>query len=332
MKEQKHISILVPSGDAVLSSIIGTFKAFNAANEYMMHIGKTQAPFFKVQLVGMHAEETSLYQGAFIIRPHITIDQLTHTDLVIIPALSGNIPAEVDHNKDFVPWIIEQYKKGSEVASLCVGAFLLASTGLIDGKKCTTHWIACDNFRQMYPNVSLVTEKIVTDENGIYTSGGAFSYLNLVLYLIEKYSGRDVAIYCSKLLEVDIDRQSQLPFAIFGGQQTHQDDVVQKAQQYIEQNYAEKITIDQLADRFAISRRNLERRFKKASGNSPVEYIQRVKIEAAKKSFESSRENINEVMYAVGYSDSKAFRATFRKITGVSPLEYKQRYNREMVN
>ena len=128
MNGQKHISIIVPCGDSILSSIIGTFKAFHAANEYMMQTGKTKTPYFKVELVGMHTEETSLYGGAFIVRPHTTIEQVSHTDLVIIPALSGNLPAELEHNKKFAPWIIEQYKKGSEVASLCVGAFLLAST------------------------------------------------------------------------------------------------------------------------------------------------------------------------------------------------------------
>lgn len=325
-----HVSLLVPCGDSILSSVIGTYKMLNLANQYLIQTGKYEAPFFRIQLVGLTAE-TALYGGAFAIKPHVSIYDVTQTDLIIIPAITGDIMAEMERNKPFVPWITEQYKKGAEVASLCVGAFILAATGLLDGKTCTTHWMAADLFRQMYPGIKLAPDKVLIDECGVYSSGGAYSFLNLILYLVEKYTGRQTAIYCAKVMEVDIDRQSQLPFAIFGGQKTHQDDLVQKAQDFIEKNYAEKITIDQLAERFAISRRNLERRFKKASGNSPVEYIQRVKVEAAKKSFESSRENINEVMYSVGYSDSKAFRATFRKITGVSPLEYKQRYNREMV-
>ena len=183
----------------------------------------------------------------------------------------------------------------------------------------------------MFPDVTLLPEKIITEDNGIYSSGGAYSFINLVLHLIEKYSGRDVAVYVSKVLEVEIERKSQSPFTVFMGQKEHEDDPIKKAQEYIESNVGEKISVDQLAGLFLISRRNFERRFKKATANTPVEYLQRVKIEAAKKSLESGRENINEVMYAVGYSDSKAFRTTFKKITGLSPLDYRKKYNREMI-
>jgi transcriptional regulator GlxA family with amidase domain len=231
-------------------------------------------------------------------------------------------------NSEFIPWIKEQHKQGAEVASLCVGAFLLASTGLIDGKSCATHWLAANDFRKMFPEVNLVEDKIITDENGIYSSGGAFSYLNLILYLVEKYAGRDVALFCSKAFQIDYERRSQSHFTIFRGQKDHEDDVIKQAQQYIEAKFHEKITVDELASIFSIGRRNLERRFKKATSNTVVEYIQRVKIEAAKMSLESSRENVNEVMYNVGYTDPKAFRITFKKITGLSPLQYRNKYNR----
>ena len=190
--------------------------------------------------------------------------------------------------------------------------------------------MAANVFRQMYPDVILVTEKIITEENGIYTSGGAYSFINLIMHLIEKYCGRDVSLFISKVMEVDIERKSQSPFTIFMGQKEHEDEPIKKAQEYIESNVSKKISVDQLAGLFLISKRNFERRFKKATANTPVEYLQRVKIEAAKKSLESGRENINEVMYAVGYSDSKAFRTTFKKITGLSPLDYRKKYNREM--
>lgn len=172
---------------------------------------------------------------------------------------------------------------------------------------------------------------MITDEQGIYTSGGAFSAANLVLYLIEKYAGREAAIHCAKLFQIDMDRHSQSPFIIFRGQKDHLDEPVKKAQEFIEKNYHKRITVDQLTDMLALSRRNFERRFKKATANTTVEYIQRVKVEAAKKSFEKSSRNVSEVMYDVGYSDTKAFRTVFRKITGLSPIEYRNKYNRELV-
>jgi len=318
----KHISIIVPQGECVLSSIIGPYKAFNAANVYLQQIGRE--PMFDLDLVGL-STEVKLYEGLFSIHPDTLMKDVQKTDLVIIPAAQPN---SLPLNLDFIPWIKEQYKNGAEVASLCVGAFMLASTGLISGKKCATHWKAADAFRSMFPDVHLMPEKIITDENGSYSSGGAYSFLNLVLHLIEKYAGREVAIYLSKLLEVEIEREGQSKFAIFTGQKDHEDEPIKKAQQYIESNVDQKITVDQLAGIFLLSKRNFERRFKKATANTPVEYLQRVKMEAAKKSLESGRAHINEVMYSVGYSDSKAFRTMFKKVTGLSPIDYKRKYNR----
>jgi transcriptional regulator GlxA family with amidase domain len=204
------------------------------------------------------------------------------------------------------------------VASLCVGAFLLASTGLLAGRKCTTHWSAVPDFRRMFPEVELVEEKIITDEGGIYSSGGAFSYLNLILYLIEKYAGRNTAVFLSKAFQIDIERRSQSPFIIFQGQKGHDDDAIIRVQEYIEQNYPEKITVDDLADRVALGRRNLERRFKKATSNSVVEYLQRVRMEAAKVSLESGRDNVNEVMFNVGYTDNKASARPLKRSPGIA--------------
>jgi transcriptional regulator GlxA family with amidase domain len=281
-----------------------------------------------VQLVGL-SKETLLNGGFFTVHSHAVISEVKKTDLIIIPAIDGEITHAIEINKEFIPWITEQYTGGAEVASLCLGAFLLASTGLLNGRKCATHWMAANEFRKMFPEVNLVTEKIITDEQGIYSSGGAFSYLNLLLYLIEKYAGRDMAILSAKVFAIEIDRISQSPFTIFQGQKEHEDEPIKEAQQFIEKNFQEKITVDQLASMLALSRRNLERRFKKATANTVVEYIQRVKIEAAKMSLESSRQNVNEVMYKVGYSDTKAFRTTFKKITGLSPVQYRYKYNRE---
>ncbi|MNE05307.1 Bifunctional transcriptional activator/DNA repair enzyme AdaA [compost metagenome] len=191
--------------------------------------------------------------------------------------------------------------------------------------------MAANDFRRMFPDVNLIPERVVTDERGLYSSGGAYSYLNLILYLIEKFTNRDMAILCAKVFAIEMERDSQSPFMIFQGQKEHEDEPVKKAQEFIEANFQEKITVDQLASLFALGRRNLERRFKKATSNTVNEYIQRVKIEAAKKGFETSRKNINEIMYDVGYSDIKAFRTTFRKVTGLSPLEYKNKYNKEIM-
>lgn len=323
----KNITILVPRS-AILGSIEGPRQLLTGVNSYLASMGKP--PLFNIELVGL-TRETPLIRGMYTIRTDRVIDEISNTDLIIIPAIDGDIKKALEENKDLIPWIIAQYKAGAEVASLCVGAFILASTGLIAGKKCATHWVVANDFRKMFPDVNLVTERVVTDENGIYSSGGAYSYLTLVLYLIEKYAGRAAAVFCAKIFAIDIDRESQSPFMMFSGQKEHEDEAIKKTQQYIEENFHQRITVDELASMFALSRRNLERRFKRATSSTVVEYIQRIKIEAAKMSLESSRDNVNEVMYKVGYTDTKAFRTTFKKITGISPVQYRTKYNPQVV-
>ena len=323
----KHVSILIPHGHTSVVNIEGTHQILNDVNSFLKSMEKP--PLFNVQLVGI-SKETSQRNGLFTISPDVLIEDVKKTDLIIIPAIHGDPKMALEKNAAFIPWIKQQYKDGAEVVSLCIAAFFLAGTGLLDGKQCATHWTAANDFRTMFPDVNLVDDKIMTEEDGIYTSGGAYSFLNLLVYIIEKYAGRDIAILTAKAFMIDIDRISQSPFIIFQGQKTHDDEPVKKAQEFIETNFEDKITVDQLASMLALSRRNLERRFKKATANTVVEYMQRVKIEAAKMSFESSRENVNEVMYKVGYSDTKAFRTTFKKITGLSPTQYRNKYNKEM--
>src|SRR5690606_6631039 len=186
----KHISLLIPQGDTSLRNIEATYKLLSKVNEALERVGKL--PLFKVHLVGLNKEPRRTH--AFTIQPDLGIQEEMKTDLVIIPAVHGDAKTVLENNKDFIPWIVRQYNSGAEVVSLCIGAFILASTGLLKGKSCTTHWLMAEDFRSMFPDVKLLPYKIITDEDGIYTSGGAYSSLNLILYLVEKFAGRDMAI------------------------------------------------------------------------------------------------------------------------------------------
>lgn len=320
----KHVSILIPEGDTSLSNLEATYKMFTMANAQLEQSGSH--PIFKVVLVGM-SSDSQISNGLFSVRPHASIDEVERTDLIVIPAIHGNYAKVVEANADFIPWIVRQYKQGAEVASLCIGAFLLASTGLLEGRHCATHWLAAKEFREMFPQVDLVDDKIITDEHGIYTSGGAYSSLNLNLYLIEKYVGREMAVLHSKIFEIDIDRETQSPFIIFRGQKDHDDREVRRAQEILEKDYAERLSVDELCRRLTLGRRTFERRFKKATGNTIVEYLQRVRVEAAKKALEKGRKTVSEVMYEVGYSDPTAFRDVFRNYVGLTPLEYRMKFS-----
>lgn len=320
----KHISILI-THQALIAAIGNTHYIFTMVNDFLKESGG--AARFDLKLVGL-SKEMKLNNGLFTIQTDAVIGDVSKTDLVIIPPMGGDMVAGIVQNKEYIPWIFKQYNKGAEVASLCVGAFLLAETGLLQGKKCSTHWQTAHNFGKRYPDVELVDDKIITDHEGLYTSGGANSYWNLLVYLVEKFTSRAMAVRISKYFEVEIGRDNQSQFMIFKGNKMHNDETIQQAQEYIEIHYQDKLTIDQLAKRSHLTRRTFQRRFKDATHYPVGEYIQRVRVEAAKKEFEMDCKTINEVKYKAGYRDSKAFREVFKKYTGLTPVEYQDKYNK----
>jgi transcriptional regulator GlxA family with amidase domain len=325
-----HISILAIDEQSNLSTVAcmaGAYEIFTEANEFRS--SERRRLKFKIELVSPD-EDSNSKNNLFFLKPHRAINQISKTDLIIIPAsLVRNYKTATQNNKRFIKWIEEQYKKGAEVASMCTGVFMLAATGLLDKKICSTHWSVSEQFNLQFPNVDLQTDKLITDESGIYTNGGAYSFLHLIIYLVEKYFDRETAVYCAKIFQIDLNRNLQAEFSIFNGHKKHNDDVVLQSQNYFELNYQNKISIQTLSEKYHVGRRNFDRRFVKATGLSPLDYLQRVRIEAAKKLFENSRKTVSEVMYDVGYNDTKAFREVFGRVTGLSPIEYKSKYNKE---
>ncbi len=326
----KHISILVPRGNSVVDTIIATYNLFKMANAYHQKMNGLLKPIFTIDLVSADGEPVT-YQNLFTIRPTASMVDLVKTDLILISSISGDLEKAIETNRQMVNWIKKQrIEHHSELASLCKGAFLLAETGLVNGKNCATHWTSHNLFKQKYPKVNLVEESIICESNGIFSSGGAYSILNFTLYLIERYFGRETAIWVSKISEIDFDRMSQSQFIVFSGQKEHTDEEIKTAQEFIESNYADKLNVEAIAANVNLNVRSFLRRFKKATSNTPSEYIQRVRIEAAKRKLESTTETVSEVMIGIGYNDEKAFRNTFRKYSGLSPKEYQMKYNREM--
>ena len=323
----KHIAILALK-QVNIGSLENARQAFLEANECLKSRGEPS--LFKVEVVG-NDSPVQTCGGLYNIDADRLIDETVKADLIIIPPIRGDLTDGVQQNSAFVPWIRNQYNTGAQVASLCLGAFILAATGLLDNKLCVTHWKASEEFRKLYTKVKLVDDRVLTDEAGIYTGGGAFSSANLVVYLIEKYAGRDVAIYCSKVFQVDWGRRSQSPFVIFTGQKSHSDEEVKQAQVLIEKRYRDRLSVNEIIEDIGIGRRTFERRFKKETGNTVMEYIQRVKVEAAKRELEKGYKTVNEVMFEVGYLDNKAFRSVFRKYSGMSPSDYRMKYFNEAV-
>ncbi len=322
--QTKNISILALQ-NANYASIVDARAVFRKVNE--LYNERYKRDFFEISIIG-EAEQIVIEDGLVTITPDATTSSFKRTDLVIIPALRGDMISNSHHNRFFVDWIIKQYRKKAEVASLCTGAFMLAFTGLLKNKKCTTHWNYAKEFRYYYPNITLVDEKIIVEQNGLYSSRGSNAYWNLLLFLVEKYVGREMAVLVAKHFVVSIDKMSQTPFIIFNGLKEHDDNEILQAQNYIEKHYADKITIEGLCEQLYLTRRTLERRFKKATHCTIIEYLQKVRVEAGKKALETGRKSIDEIMLDVGYFDGQTFRQLFKKITGLTPVEYREKYKK----
>ena len=319
----KHVSIL-PLYDATLTSIDSSHQLLSRVNDFMRYQGKP--PFYDIEVVGL-TKNTKLSNGLYTINTDKTISQIERTDVIVLPLLCGDFKKAIQENKKYTDWLTAQYHKGAEIVCLCVGSFYLASTGLLNNRKCAVHWAAKNEFKEMFPNVKVIDDNIITDEKGIYTCGGGYSYLNLLLYIFEKHLDRGISILASKMFEIDIERKSQNPYMIFIGQKKHGDELVLKAQEFIENNPTENYTVDKISENLNVGRRTFERRFKKCTGNSILEYIQRVKVEFAKKHLEAGRKTVNEIIYETGYNDIDAFRKVFKKITDLSPVDYRKKYS-----
>lgn len=320
----KDIAIIIHK-DVVLSTISGALDMLEHTNRYLEASGKPRA--FSVILVGESETNSLLPVAAPYIR-YCRFSDLEAADLIMAPAFFGAPDTVLAEQRALLDWLRDMHQRGFEVASLCSGVYFLGEAGLLAGKCCTAHWRDIDDLRQRYPDTRFLSRMVMTDQDGLYTSGGAFSAFHLVLYLIEKYCGRDMGIWASKMFSLDMDRESQAYFAVFQGQFRHTDEQILNAQEYIDKNYSLPISVEQMAMHINMSLRNFIRRFKTATQNTPLEYLQRVRVEAAKKALEVGNPTITSLMYDTGYQDIKTFRKVFKRITGLTPIEYRKKYSR----
>lgn len=329
-----HITLLAyPNCSA--SSIVGPIDAFSIANLWCQFQGSEQphqkkgecAPIFSWDIVTLDGKPIQ-GNGGVAIQPQSSIHDIDSTDFVLIPGFLpplnfiGNVPKKLSQ------WIRRWNDENTMIGATCTGAFFLAETGLLDGKVATTNWSFARYFQKLYPDVKLKPERILTEDSGLICSGATTSFLDLCLYIIEKFGSSNLAGCCAKSLLIEPNRRSQSPYFIFDYQKNHADEKVLVAQTYMEDKFTETISVEALASDIGISSRHFKRRFKGATGDSPLNYLQRVRIEAAKLQLETTRETIDEITWQVGYEDSNSFRKLFKKYTGLSPREYRDRFTR----
>ncbi len=319
----KKISILALD-NSIASSVMGTMDIFcQAGLTWNYIVGKDPASYFEVEIVTQDGKPVTGLNRAKVY-PHRSASEVKSTDVIIISSFSDF--ETLTTNRGSIDWLKKHYDRGTTIASVCVGSFLLAETGLLDGKLATTHWGFAGEFKQRYPQIKLRPKRVITDEGNLLCSGACSSYIDLSMYLIERYCGRDVAMQCSKTMLHDFGRSSQAPYAIYQFQKDHGDSQIIDAQKWIEKNYAENCNINSIAKESGMSLRAFERRFKTATGDTPIVYLQRIRVETAKSFLETNNQTFNEITYKVGYEDSSFFRKIFKKHTGLLPKEYRRKF------
>ncbi len=310
----------------VASTVTGPLDVFYQAGVlWNVVCEKELAPRFQVSVATTEGQPVRCL-GGISIDSRQSIHDVESPDLIVI-AGGANIEKTVSRNREAVDWLKAQYEKGCGLASICSGAFLLAETGLLDGKTATTHWGFTRLFNKMYPKVHLKPKRLITDEGDLFCSGGVYSGVDLSIYLVEKFCGHETAVQCSKAVVYDYVRESQAPFAAGLFTKNHKDEKVLAVQEYIESRYnGGSLDYDRLAEKYGLSRRTLIRRFKAATGDTPLHYLQRLRVEIAKTLLETRLHSFDEIAYQVGYEDTGFFRKVFVQQTGLRPKEYQKRF------
>jgi transcriptional regulator GlxA family with amidase domain len=311
------------------SGISGLIDSFSIANLWhSANTGKKTEPLFEMEILSPNGKAFCV-NGGYQITPDGSFMDIKKTDLIIIPSFLPNVELLRENAKDMLDWIMARYEHGVSIAALCTGSFVLAETGLLDGRLATTNWIYARLFRRRYPKVLLKPERILTQDNGLICTGAVSAFYNLGLHFIEVFGSSELASQCSKALLVDSNRISQSSYVIFNAYKGHGDDKILKAQQWMEFHLTEYVNMENLAEHVGISPRHFIRRFKKATSESPLNYLQQMRIEKAKKILETRTDTVDEITQAIGYENSSTFRKLFKECTGLSPREYRNKFTRQ---
>ncbi|MCG8700387.1 MAG: helix-turn-helix domain-containing protein [Bacteroidales bacterium] len=247
-------------------------------------------------------------------------------DLIIVPGFSSETEIVMQQSNDIAKWIGEQHNNGTQVASICTGSFLLALSGVLGVRTATTHWLAKDVFKEYFPKIPLDFSKILIDYGTIMMSGSATSFHNLIIHIIEKTMGKTVAIGVSKVYLIDINRDSPGSYMNLLMFKKHNDSCILKAQKSMENSFQRKFSLDKAAEEVSLSTRTFTRRFKKATNETPLNYMHKVKVEKAKEMLECEQVTFEEIAFVMGYEDVNAFRKIFLKHAGINPTKYRLRY------
>lgn len=319
--------------NCMASAILGVLDVFSTANYCInRRFGKDSIEKFDCQIVTINNENVVAYNGVKI-SPTQILDCNMAPDIII---LSYSVEVVIDccgyditiaHREKIKKWLLNCKNQGTLITSTCTGSFLLASSGLLAGKVATTHWRSKDLFKRIFPHIRLDCDQLIIDSGDVICSGGSMSYIDLSLHIIERYVGKEIVSDCAKLLVFDPIRQKQTPYVLFRAQKNHDDKAILAAQDWLEQHYKSDISMDDLAEKVGLGSRTFKRRFKLATNENPINYLQRIRVEQVKSKLEKTTEGINQIIWSVGYEDISSFRQLFKRFTGLTPKDYRQKFS-----
>lgn len=319
------VAILL-ANDGYASTAVGPIEVFAAAGKMWNEMsGHPSQPRFRVTMVSVDGAPIESAYGLKI-QADASIHDVSHADLVFVSA-SGPMPSQwIDRHRDVLPWLLDWRRRGAMLAGVCSGVAFLAEAGLLDGLRATTHWGVAEDFRHRYPRVDWRADLLITEDQGLFCGGGVNASTDLSLYLVERLCGREVAIQCAKALILDMPRLHQSGYAFLPVARSHGDAQVRGVEEYLHANFHDCPPIEEVARQAGMSSRTLVRRFKAATGHLPGEYLQMIRVAAARQLLEDGERSVQRAAAMVGYEDTAYFRRVFKRFSGLTPAAYRERF------
>ncbi|WP_374467003.1 GlxA family transcriptional regulator [Ferrovibrio sp.] len=328
MPKPLHVS-LIAIPDASISTLHGLYDVLNS---FRMLKGADsslpETPPFTVEIVAQTTEPIRLASG-LPVQPHRGIAGIHATDIVIVPSVVLNPDWRVGRYPGLVDWLQQVHERGATLCSACSGAFLIAETGLLDGRSTTLHWSYAPDFHKLYPNVPICPEKtlVVAGERGQFVSSGAsMSWHDLALYLVARHVGPTTAQTVARFFALQWHRDGLGPYMLFEGRRDHGDAAILEAQDWLAKHFSVADPVDEMIRRSGLAERTFNRRFSNATSHAPLAYVQQLRIEDAKRRLERTNDSVEEIGWRVGYEDPAFFRRLFKRLTGVTPGHYRRQF------
>ena len=312
--------------DGFSSTAVMPIEIFHSAGRLWNDLHESPArPQFRVRTVSLDGRAVTSAHGLGV-APHAAMADVERTDIVIVSTSGLDLDLQFVANSALLPWLRRQHEQGALVVGVCMGAAYLAEAGLLDGRIATTHWALADKFAARYPNVRWRPEQFVTEDNRLLCSGGVFASVDISLYLVEKLCGHEVALQTAKALLLSMPRVHQSGYAMVPVSRPHADEKIRAAEAFLQAHFRRDVSNQALADSAGLGVRTFVRHFKAATGRLPADYLQALRIEAAKVMLAHDAKPIQSISSAVGYDDVAFFRSLFKRMTRMTPTEYRSHF------